>query len=84
MTGSGIGLNKPPADSRVVRMNPLISPVKKAGVWTAPGSMSAAQFKYLANLDVDAVQQAQVNAISAYADVWVSSNAESWVRPFPM
>lgn len=37
MTGSGIGLNKPPADSRIVRMNPLISPVKNAGAWSAAG-----------------------------------------------
>jgi len=75
MTGSGIGLNQPSADSRVVRMNPLISPVMKAGVWSAPGSMSAAQFTYLAKLDMDAVEQAQVDAISKYADLWVQSVA---------
>jgi len=75
MTGSGVGLQKPPADSRVVRMNPLISPVMKAGAWSAPGSMSAAQFTYLANLDMDAVQQAEVDAISAYADLWILSVA---------
>lgn len=75
MTGSGLGLNKPPADSRVVRMNPLISPVMKAVAWSAPGSMSAAQFTYLAKLDMDAVQQAEVNAISNYGDLWVQSVA---------
>ena len=75
MTGGGIGLNKPPADSRIIRMNPLISPVKKSGAWYAPGSMTAAQFKYLANLDMDAVEQAQVDAISKYADLWVQGLA---------
>lgn len=75
MTGSGIGLNKPPADSRIIRMNPLISPVNNAGVWSAPGSMSAAQFTYLAKLDMDAVQQAEVDAISRYADLWVQNAA---------
>jgi len=75
MTGSGIGLNKPPADSRVVRMNPLISPVRKNGVWAAPGSMSAAQFTFLANLDMDAVEQPQVDAITRYADLWVQGLA---------
>jgi hypothetical protein len=75
MTGSGIGLNKPPADSRIVRMNPLISPVKNAGAWCAPGTMSAAQFTYLAKLDMDAVEQAQVDAISKYADIWVQGVA---------
>jgi hypothetical protein len=76
MMGSGLGLKRPPADSRVVRMNPLISPVKNAaGDWTAPGSMTAAQFTYLANLDMDAVEQPEVDAISRYADLWVQNGA---------
>jgi len=75
MTGSGIELNKPPAVSRVVRMNPLISPVMQGGAWSAPGSMTSAQFKYLANLDMDAIQQVQVNAIAGYADLWVQNVA---------
>jgi len=75
MTGSGRDLNNPATDSRVVRMNPLISPVKKGDVWSAPGSMSAAQFTYLAKLDMDAVEQAQVDAISRYADLWVQGAA---------
>jgi len=75
MTGSGLGLNNPASDSRIVRMNPLISPVKKAGVWSAPGSMSAAQFTYLAKLDMDAVEQAQVDAITKYADLWLQGGA---------
>jgi hypothetical protein len=75
MTGSGIGLNQPASDSRIVRMNPLISPVKSAGAWSAPGYMSAAQFKYLAELDIDAVEQPQVEAISQYADLWVQGLA---------
>jgi hypothetical protein len=56
-------------------MNPLISPVKTAGAWSAPGSMSAAQFTYLAKLDMDAVQQAEVDAIQKYADLWVQNTA---------
>ena len=56
-------------------MNPLISPVSKAGIWSAPGSMSEDQFTYLANLDMDAVEQAQVDAISWYADLWVQGGA---------
>jgi len=72
MTGSGAGV-KAPAQSRIVRMNPLISPVKDSTgtKWTAPKSMTAAQFSYLATLDMDAIEQSQVNAISAYADLWV-------------
>ena len=67
---------KRPHASRVVRMNPLIRPVKKKnGSWAAPGSMTACQFAYLANLDLDAIEQRQVNAISSYADLWVKNVA---------
>jgi hypothetical protein len=75
MTGSGLGLNKPPADSRIIRMSPLISPVKNGSGWSAPGAMSAAQFLYLSKLDMDAVEQSQVDAISAYADLWLQGVA---------
>jgi hypothetical protein len=75
MTGSGMGLAKPPADSRIIRMSPLISPVQKAGEWTAPGSMTAAQFTYLANIGMDAVEQAEVDAISQYASLWLQNLA---------
>jgi hypothetical protein len=76
MTGGGDGLNRPPADSRIVRMNPLISPVKNAAQqWSAPASMTSAQFAYLAKLDMDAVEQAQVDAISRYADLWLKNEA---------
>ena len=46
-----------------------------AGSWRAPGSMSAAQFTYLAKLDMDAVEQSQVDAISKYADLWLQDAA---------
>jgi Patatin-like phospholipase len=75
MTGKGKGVKKP-ADSRIVRMSPLIRPVKKRdGTWSAPGSMSAAEFAYLANLDLDAIEQRQVDAISSYADLWLKNVA---------
>ncbi len=73
MTGRGKGVKRP-ADSRVVRMNPLIRPVKKKdGTWAAPGSMTQAEFAYLANLDLDAIEQRQVDAISSYAHLWVKN-----------
>lgn len=75
MTGSGIGLNKPPADSRIVRMNPLISPVKSGETWAAPPPMTEQDFTYLASLDMDAVEQKQVDAISQYVDLWLADSA---------
>jgi hypothetical protein len=75
MTGCGHGVSAP-ADSRIVRMDPLVSPVRSpGGSWTAPGPMTAAQFAYLANLDMDAVEQTQVDAIGKYADLWLQSVA---------
>lgn len=74
MTDSGHGIEMP-ADSRIVRMNPLVSPIRGSdGRWTAPGNMTAAQFTYLANLDMDAVDQSQVDAINRFADLWVSNS----------
>jgi hypothetical protein len=74
MTGGGAG----PAQSRIVRMNPLIAPMGEPGQWRAPGPlaapMTATQFTYLATLDVDAVEQAQVEAIAAFADFWIGGN----------
>jgi hypothetical protein len=79
MTGSGIGLGTQLADSRIVRMSPLVSPVKKmvsgTDLWTAPGSMTVAQFKNLVHLDFDAVEQPQVDEITKYADLWVKNEA---------
>lgn len=76
MTGSGQGLDRPPADSRIVRMSPLISPVaNQAGDWSAPGSMTADEFAYLASFDMDAIEQPEVDAIVAYADLWLAGVA---------
>lgn len=58
---------------RIVRMNPLVSPVKNGTNWAPPPGMSLDQFGYLANLDMDAIEQHDVDAISAFADLWLQS-----------
>ena len=64
--------------SRIVRMNPLVSPMGEAGAWRAPGvpapAMTEDRFKYLANLDMDAIEQNQVQVISDFADLWTTGN----------
>lgn len=56
MTGCGAGL--PDGGSRIVRMNPLISPVRVAGgKWMPPEGLTEKTFVYLKNLDMDAVEQ---------------------------
>ena len=70
MTGGGAGLKKQ-MKSRIVRLNPLISPVGSTNNWTAPIGMTAAQFDYLVGLDMDAVEDHQVEAIKQFADLWI-------------
>lgn len=61
-----------PAQSRIVRMNPLIGPVRTAaGGWQIPDFLSAAQFKYFFKLEMDALDPNQVTYISEYADYWL-------------
>ncbi len=73
MTG-GRGDLPAPAQSRIVRMNPLISPMGQPGSWRPPGGLTAAQFTYLTRLDMDAVKQPQVDAIAHFANLWLSGN----------
>jgi hypothetical protein len=77
ITGGPVGVASP-ADSRIVRMNPLISPLKADGDgWAAPSGMTAAQFQYLCTLDMDAVEQAEVQAIADYARLWLGNRARN-------
>lgn len=78
-TGGSAGLVPPQPNSRIVRMNPLISPMKtppgsQTG-WAAPGDLTEEQFKSIVNLDMDAIDQEQVDAIAHYADLWLNDSA---------
>jgi hypothetical protein len=71
MTGSGAGLPSQ-AVSRLVRMNPLLSPVRDAeGRWVPPGGMSGEEFLTLCDLDMDALAQDKVDRINRLADLWL-------------
>ena len=75
ITGGDKGLTAP-LTSRIVRMNPLISPVQAAdGGWIPPGTMTVDAFVNLKNLDMDAVEQSQVDEISMYAQLWLDDQA---------
>ncbi len=72
VTGGGNGVEKP-AVSRIVRLNPLITPVKdRTGQWTAPGGLTEEAFAALSDLDMDAVEQTQVAMIENYANLWLT------------
>lgn len=61
-----------PNESRIIRMNPLVSPVKNTdGKWTFPTGLSRSEFETLCTLDMDAVEQGQVNLLVKFADLWL-------------
>ena len=77
LTGGQAGVPAP-AGSRVVRMSPVISPVRNAsGEWTLPQGMNADQFSALANLAMDAVKQEQVLAIQMLAQLWLEDHVRN-------
>jgi hypothetical protein len=71
------GATAPPAGavSRIVRMNPVIAPVLIGGQLQPPGGMTVAQFQYLCGIGIDALPPNEVNAINAYADLWIRGQA---------
>ncbi len=86
MTGGDAGLDPAVTRSRIVRMSPLVAPQRShAGAndpWCPPGGMTDAQFRYILNLDMDAVEPDQIAAIAAFADLWLKD--EAWNQPIRM
>jgi hypothetical protein len=82
MTGGSAGL-QPPVISRVIRMNPLISPLPTAqDGWIPPKGWSVAQFQYLCDIDMDAVIQTQITFIRDYCTFWLDDRAPNQpIRP---
>lgn len=76
MTGCGAGLNPSASRSRIVRMSPLVAPRRatQGGIqyWTAPGEMTSDQFHFISNLEMDATEAPEVEAIEQYADLWLN------------
>ena len=79
MTGGDSGLVPPEPKSRIVRMNPLICPMKATAgsidPWAAPGGIGEERFNYVKNMDMDAVEQDQIDAIVEYTDLWLNDLA---------
>jgi len=71
MTGGSPGLPAP-ADSRIVRMSPMVAPVlDAAGKWALPNGLDEKAFKALVDLAMDAVAQEQVQEIQDFAGLWL-------------
>jgi hypothetical protein len=74
MTGAGQGLTHG-VISRIVRLNPLITPAFVNGQWTAPPGWTAAQFHHLCQIDMDAVEQNDVSYIDSWCELWMANNS---------
>lgn len=75
MTGGGKGLPAG-AVSRVVRMNPMVSPVSDGhGGWKGPGAWTQEQLAHLADIDLTALDQVDISYIADYADAWLAGIA---------
>ncbi|MGA2167059.1 MAG: patatin-like phospholipase family protein [Terracidiphilus sp.] len=77
LAGGSPGLPAP-VDSRIVRMNPMVAPVRDAdGNWTLPEGLDDNAFGTLANLALDAVEQDQVLAIKNFASLWLQDKVSN-------
>lgn len=75
MTGGPVGLPYP-LRSRIVRMSPVVRPVRNARhEWTAPGAMDEATFERLASYGIDAIKKNQIADLDDYATLWLSDTA---------
>lgn len=69
--------------SRIVRMNPLISPMLDGnGKWIAPPNMPTDVFNYLKGMDMDAVIEYDITLITQYCEAWLGDYAPNQpIRP---
>jgi uncharacterized protein len=74
MTGGRDDIKAPGIESRIVRMNPMISPVGGPGAWRPPGPLDTQEFIDMVTLPVDAIDQAQVDKITDYTKLWIAGS----------
>jgi len=62
--------------SRIVRMNPLISPRPDGqGGLKPPGNWTYEQIKHLSEIDLAALEPIDIDYIADYADLWIADGA---------
>ncbi len=70
LTGSD---GKPPCGN-LVRLNPLIQPLKDAAGWSLPRGLTESEFENLVKMDMDATEQDEINLIAKFCDLWKGDN----------
>ncbi len=65
----------PPVSGAVIRMSPLLRPVRSNpnAQWTLPEGMSIDTFLTLVDLDLDAVDQEQIQALVSLGELWLAN-----------
>lgn len=63
----------PVTDGSVIRMNPLIQPIKKNGRWAVPDGLGINDFEALVQLDMDAMNQTQIDTITRFCTAWLNN-----------
>ena len=77
MLGGGLE-NLPVTDGPIVRMSPLIQPIRKAdGTWTYPSGLSPDQFGKLVNLDFDAHDIPDIALIQDLCNSWLADRSNN-------
>jgi uncharacterized protein len=61
----------PASPTRLVRMNPLIQPVRRNNRWELPEGLSEPAFTALVKLDMDAVKQEEVELVDTFCRLWL-------------
>ena len=64
----------PPVSGSVIRMSPLLRPARAnpAAPWMVPDGLSIREFDRLANLDLDAVAQDDIDLLGRFGQLWLS------------
>jgi predicted acylesterase/phospholipase RssA len=66
-----LSAQRPAGPLRLVRMNPLIQPVKRNHRWELPEGLRPAEFAALVKLDMDAVEQWEVKLVDKFCGLWL-------------
>jgi hypothetical protein len=61
----------------VVRLSPVVRPILEDGIWKIPPYLDLPQFQALTQLGMDAVEQAQVDLITALGASWLADGARN-------
>jgi hypothetical protein len=58
-------------DGPVIRMNPVLRPIKRDGRWTYPDTVDATRYHQISKLEMDAVKEEDVGLIDSLCDAWL-------------